>query len=252
VQQRTLTFLIRLALAMFVALAIAAATWLQIDGDPVVPVWLLVSIAIVVGAAGPADSVSRTMTQWRGYDSVDTTLKIEDPVKALLVSLNAAPISIPWIEIGLTVFLVRKSLLHPLSGTQQRVTRLRMKSYPRPTAVVWTKNKGLLGRCWRERHDVHQDVSAYFEPLSHHLPPGEDVTKAQWKAWPKDKRMKLSFNDYLALRHFGYSHASPIMKDGRYRGCLVVQASPTYAANLATAEATGAIRLAADNIANLL
>lgn len=238
-----LSILARLIQAGIVAVAIAVATWSTVRREPDVPTGVVLLIAVIVGLAGPIDDVERTLAGWVGTVSLEFRLKIEEPLKGLLVSLTQAT-TIPWAEIGLTVFLVKRTRRYPIRGVQLRVARLRMRSSPRPTAIVWTRNKGLLGQCWQQQRDVNQDHEKVYGQMQ--------VTRSAWKSASPDTRSGLSYQDFLTIRHFGYVLASPILKDGRYKGCIVVQVLPGYADELSKPDSLDAIHLTADTIALLL
>ena len=207
---------------------------------------LIIAFAIIIGLGGVADGVYRTLSEATGNTSFDRRLLVEDNLKALLVSL-AEETTIPWTEIGLTAFVVRWTLRHPFRRVQIRVARLRMKSTPRPTAILWTKKKGVLGRCWRNLQD--EDVDHQAKHGSY-----RNYTRDQWEALGQDVREHLSFDDFLAIRDFGYILASPIFdRKSRYRGCLCIQVAPGFQSQLAAGSASrDLLHLSAYTIAAVL
>jgi hypothetical protein len=206
---------------------------------------VVIACAVVIAVGGVAESVYRLVIETWGSISYDRRLVAEDNLKGLLVSLDEET-NIPWTEIGLTAFIVRWRLMHPFGRVQVRVARLRMKTMPRPTSVLWTRKKGVLGRCWRNRRD---------EDIDHQVRYGAHMncTKEQWRQLGQDIREHLTYDDFLAIRDFGYVLACPILTDGRYRGCLVIQVLPKYKGELAVGtKARELLHVSADTIAGLL
>jgi hypothetical protein len=207
---------------------------------------LVIACAVVIGLGGVADGVYRLLSETLGGVSYNRRLVVEDNLKGLLVSL-AQDTSIPWTEIGLTTFIVRWTVRHPFGRVQVRVARLRMRGTPRPTSVLWTRKKGVLGRCWRNRRD--EDVDHHHQYLKY-----VNCTKKQWKGLDQDVREHLSYDDFLAIREFGYVLATPIFDhDSQYRGCLVIQVAPRFRNELAEGRNSRLLlHLSADTIGALL
>lgn len=242
-----------LRLLQYVAIGLATGVvtllTLSVPNSPGVkaPSHLLVIVcAVVIGVGGFAEGFFKTLSEAIGGISFSRRQLVDDTLKALLVSL-ADTTKIPWTEIGLTTFIVRWRMRHPFGLVQVRVARLRMKSTPRPTAILWTKDKGVLGRCWRNRRDEELDhQSKYGSYMSY--------SKDEWQELGQDVREGLSYDDFVAIRDFGYVLATPIV-DGksRYRGCLLVQVASEYASRLAAgSKARELLHLSADTVAGLL
>jgi len=178
--------------------------------------WQLIGLALVVAVFGPGEIAFRAIGEFLGDVSYATRLNLEEPTKACVVGLSKLT-PIPVTKIGITVFVVRRTRTHLWTGVQRRVVRVRLESNPTPTHIHWTKKKGLLGECWRERQDAKLNHPKHFGPYMKY-------DKKQWKDLPQDCKMHLTFKDFTQIRPFGFVLASPLISnDGRYRGCMVVQ-----------------------------
>lgn len=241
-----LTSLFRILQHLLVAGATAAITWFSLTaesgpGDP--PRWL-VTAAVVVLAGGEVANGVRGVTGRRTL-SHEKRLDVQACLAGVLVSLDEKT-TIPYTELGLTAFVVRRTLRHP-GGVQIRIARLRLRANPRPTRILWTKKKGVLGRCWRNLQVEELDHAAKYGKY-------QNCTKDTWKKLPSDVREGLSYEDFKAIRHFGYVLAAPIIDgEGNYRGCLLVQVRPMYKGELkAGSEAREIICLGATTVAAVL
>lgn len=239
-----------------VAAALGAATYYQVKAaDPTMSRFWLVVVVVAIALGGPIDGALRAWADFRGTVSWTFRLKVEVPVKTLLVTLDEKT-SATWKQIGITVFIVRHSRRHPF-GVQERIFRLRMKTKPKPTRIGWTRHKKPLGECWRTREPVefnHTTHRAKVEAGRH----GQPFKWWEWLKVPRADRLGLRCRDYNEIRSFGYVVAMPIIPDGghfpgRYRGCLVVQVNPRFEGDFAEGtEGRQAMELAAETIANLL
>lgn len=245
------TALLRLLMYVAVGVATGVATWLQLrvadlPGAKRPPPWAVVLCAAIIGAGILFQGLREVMAECFGGVDNEQRMLIEENLKTLLVSISAATTDrLPWTELGLTAFIVRRTLRHPL-GVQVRVARLRMRSTPRPTRVAWTKNKGVLGRCWRNEQDEDIDHEKKHKKY-------RDCSKQEWKALPTSVTEYLTYDDFKAVRDFGYVLASPIFdRKNEYRGCLVAQVLPVYKPELADSKVRELIHISADTIRGLL
>lgn len=207
----------RLALGIVAAAALGVVTGFELDSTGGLPDWAVIVLASVVGILGPIESVARTVRDWFGFVGFDARLNVEEAAKTALVALTQVT-ALDWTEVGITVFRVTRARWHLIAGIQERIARVRLESTPRPSTVIWTKNKGILGQCWREGRDKSLDHKEFYAPYQH------ITTKDEWKRLPDDVRMGLKFRDFIDIRDFGFVLASP-MKGHRhgYCGCFVVQ-----------------------------
>jgi len=80
-----------------------------------------------------------------------------------------------------------------------------------------------------------------------------NYTKKQWKGLDQDIREHLSYDDFIAVRDFGYVLASPILTGSQYRGCIVIQVATMYTSELAVGKKSrDLLHVSADTIAGLL
>jgi len=207
----------RIAYSIIGFVALGVVTYVELDAVGGLARWELIALAAVVALFGPGEIAVRTLGEWMGSVTYARCQHMEEPTKACIVGL-AQLTSIPLTRIGITVFVVIRTRLHPWLGVQKRVVRVRLESNPAPTSVVWTKKKGILGQCWTERHDVGLDHPAHFASFM-------QCTKEQWKQAPESVKMHLTYNDFRQIREFGYVLACPMidLTNGRYCGCFVVQ-----------------------------
>ncbi len=123
------------------------------------------------------------------------------------------------LNIGYTVFRVRRSPRPPFWRIQARIYRLRLTANPKPSTVRWVKRKGLLGECWRRQEKVYLDHQKHFS----------GVRADRWWNWwfrvPASTRQWLSFSDYKSIKKYHHVIAYPLEDphSGEYCGCLVIQ-----------------------------
>lgn len=250
------SFIGRIVQCAIVAVALAAATFFQVRAsEPKAPVWFLVTLAAIVGLGGPIDSAVRAWSDFRGTVSWNFRVKVEAPIKTLLVILDDKT-SATWKQIGITVFIVRYTRRHPF-GVQERIARLRMRANPKPTQIAWTRRKDPLGRCWRTKDDVEFNHVLHRRRVEARHG-GRAPDRREWRKVSKADKMGLRLRDYRDIRNFGFVVAVPIIPEGgrhggHYRGCVVVQVNPKFEPDFAPGtDARQAMELAAETIANLL
>lgn len=208
----------RLMYAAISMVALGAVTYVELHAaSGGLKEWQLIALASVVALFGPGQIAYRALAEWFGEVAYETRLAMEEPAKACVVGITKIT-SIPFTDVGVTVFIVLKSRDHPIRGIQKRQVRVRMESNPAPTTVRWTKDKGLLGECWRERRDASRDHSQFFDGYM-------NCSETDWEKVPDKIRQGLTYGDYQQIRMFEFVLATPMIdpSNGAYRGCLVIQ-----------------------------
>lgn len=239
-------FIRRTAVYFASVAAIIAITIIELrSADPHLPKTWVVVLAVVVGITGPLDAFARSCSEEFGPQS--HALDVEDEVKALFLTLVEVT-TIPWTHLGITVFAVRRSRRLLLLGRiQDRIYRLRIESHPRPTDILWTRKKGVLGECWRSLERATLDHTQQFAEVS------GCRSRWDWISVRKDLKMGHRYSDYLKIRHFGYVEAHPAIDvRGKYRGCLVIQVEPDLEQPLQVDRAQRAIERTSATVAATL
>lgn len=139
--------------------------------------------------------------------------------KMLAVARNARP-SIETGDIGLHIWLIRRSFRHPLRGYLRRVATYRLGSTPTTRSFAPTKGVGVVGLCWKRNEEVSFDV----QKLASRLTDREkfDTYRADEGA---DAVMGFTWSEFQRVSHRGAVFASPIRgRSGEFIGCISVDA----------------------------
>lgn len=117
-----------------------------------------------------------------------------------------------WLTTGIQTFVV-KGFWKP---RHVRVAKVRLGPIP-SSGIVWTKGKGVIGKCWETRTEQYEDLNARFAPY-------QAYDRAQWDALPATDRFGLTYDDFQRLGHkYGIVAAVPIVdRNERYIGCVTV------------------------------
>ena len=118
---------------------------------------------------------------------------------------------------GCNIWAIRT---HRRSDVLKRQGRLRLSDYPQPDSVLWSKGKGVIGRCWEDRDVVYKNWTATQARWAQ----TEEMTDADWKALSKRDRWGFDQGEYLRLvRKYSQILAVPIKDDdGNVLGCISV------------------------------
>ena len=81
--------------------------------------------------------------------------------------------------------------------------------------MIWTKGKGVIGKCWEEARDVGANLADEWAPYA-------GCSKADWDALPDEVRYGFTFEEFqrspLAQ---GAIVATPIIDEhGSFQGCV--------------------------------
>ena len=96
--------------------------------------------------------------------------RIRDAVaatRAVLLSVHVET-KVPASDIGVSIFVVKGRLLPRLS----RVHSERLLGVPAPSHIVWTKGKGVIGKCWAfgDTRDTHVDLRDLAKQFARRAP----------------------------------------------------------------------------------
>lgn len=214
---------------------------------------LLATVGLVEGLQRVIGGVVRERQLTRARHFSET-------LRALLVNLVDAS-QVDWTSIGVNALLVRRRYRWFGRESLHRVGRERVRSTPRHSNVVWTKGKGVIGRCWERGQDYGLDLRAIYaevaglteEEWSNLRSDQPGITEAEWANLPAEKTFGLSYHDFLRTRHHRVVVATPILdRSGVVIGVVSADSRDAGLDELFTDEVRGALGSAAETIRNLL
>lgn len=250
---------VKLAVSVVAALSALALGLSRLDQPPGFwgdRVWLIVALLVVVFLWSAFDAIDRAISASRAkraakLDSIRAAG--ETVLKAALVR-TVQDSEVPWTEVGLHLFLVARKWQRKWPfrvAYLWHARRVKMSEFPPPTGIVWTKGKGVVGRCWATGGFVSCDVrNAYAPYLS--------STESEWNQLDSDKRFGLTFAEFsLTKDHAGTILAAPILTAAgngghQFAGCVSLDAPGDCYAQLATVEIKQTLQFAAATIGELL
>jgi hypothetical protein len=176
-------------------------------------IWFIVAAALV--------PFVQTSISELGEKSRRKKLEREALIRSMLIPALVNVVrhcNAPWDLTGIQAFLLKGFWRR---RHHERVAKVRLASSIE-SGVLWTRDKGVIGRCWARRASIIVDLSQ---------PPFSDlgnVPKDQWETVPVNDRYGLSYSDYAAIgTKYGIVIAVPIMQDsGGYIGCVTLDLPP--------------------------
>ena len=180
----------------------------------------------------------------------EVTTKFANHTKTTLgaVVLELAKLKIEIDELGVSAFIVHRKMRKPWEPLLRRVARQRLVSAPGPSRILWTKGKGVIGRCWVEENVVVKDTQVVHRPYL-------EATQAEWEAAPYETRMGLSYDEFQRIKgKYAVCVAVPIMTETSgevsFRGCIAADIRwGGYTEPLMTTEAVDVLMDAAATVA---
>jgi hypothetical protein len=150
-----------------------------------------------------------------------------------------------WLDAGVQAFAMQGRW-----GRQRQIRVAKVRLRPVGTSgVTWSKDKGVIGRCWATNAQQYEDLETHFSPF-------EDLDETAWDALPVETRFGLSFDDFQHLRgKYGVVAAVPIMNNkDRYIGCITADFGPrsSQPSTLKKTEILGSLASTADLVAVVL
>jgi hypothetical protein len=169
----------------------------------------------VVGAvivAGLVPIVQIVISE-RGEKARRVAIEREQRIEAFLVASLAYAVrhgGADWLNTGIQAFVV-KGFWRP---RHVRAAKVRLGPIP-SSGIVWTKGKGIIGRCWETRSPQFEDLHAQFAPY-------QTYDRSKWDALGPAERFGLTYDDFQRLGHkYGMVAAVPIVdRRERYIGCV--------------------------------
>ena len=183
-----------------------------------------------------------------------------ETLRALLVNLVDAS-QLDWTSIGVNALLIRRQYRWFGLEALHRIGRERIRSTPRHSNVVWTRGKGVIGRCWDSGQDYGLDLRAIYAEAAGMTEDewsnlGSDepgITEDEWSKLPTQTRLGLSYHDFLRTRHHRVVVATPILdRFDRVIGVVSADSRDAPLERLFSDEARGTLGSAAETIRNLL
>jgi hypothetical protein len=139
------------------------------------------------------------------------------PILAGILILLVRDAHANWEKTGVQVFQVKGRLWWK---KQVRVARLRL-AHVAPSGVKWTKNKGMIGKCWTTREPQSKNLDEHFR--AHRA-----LDEFQWNTLPKTvERYGLNFAEFQKLNgKFGLVAVFPLTRGDEYIGCITADMPP--------------------------
>jgi hypothetical protein len=170
---------------------------------------------------------------------------VSETLKGTLVQVVQAS-GLDWKDVGINAFLVRRRPRWFGTPLLERVGRERIRNTPPPSNVVWTKGKGVIGRCWATATDQGVNLTALFGPA-------DGLTEAEWLARSEEDRLGMTYADYQKTRYHGVVVATPILdRDAEVIGVVSADAPGDAFARLSNDEVREALGATATTLRNLL
>ncbi|ACZ29550.1 hypothetical protein Xcel_0511 [Xylanimonas cellulosilytica DSM 15894] len=171
--KRQATWVRRVRIAMIVvAAAIGIVEFLHGLHWWAAPSPLLLSgrFLLVAGTAIEGGWGLRRGSAWDKYGEVKS--KLEKQLVAAVAAISRET-GIDVEHLGVSAWAVEKS-----GGVETLVRQytVRLSGYPPPTAVVWTKGKGVIGQCW----ETQSVASENFGKLQERYPKDRPISNSAW------------------------------------------------------------------------
>lgn len=182
--------------------------------------YILVVLICVIGVFG----AFTPLQAYSGRKRVERRSVVRQQVlthfgKMLAVARNANP-PIEAGDLGLHIWLIRRSFRHPLRGYLQRVATYRLGSTPTTRSFAPTRGMGVVGLCWKHNEEVSIDVQKLASRLTDQQT--FEVCRANEGS---DAVMGFTWPEFKRVSHRGAVFASPIRGGrGDFIGCISVDA----------------------------
>ncbi|WP_329382653.1 hypothetical protein [Streptomyces sp. NBC_01716] len=139
--------------------------------------------------------------------------------KLLVIAGTARP-PVETADLGLHIWLIRRSLRHPWRGYLRRVATYRLGSTPTTRSFAPIRGVGVVGLCWKRNGEVSYDVQKMAGQLTNQ----QEFETRRDTAGP-DAVMGFSWAGFQRVSHRGAVFASPIRnRNGDFIGCISVDA----------------------------
>lgn len=207
------------AFAAAIVLAVSKGNWPSEQFWHVHPRLLLA--ALVVGAVAPVIQGGLAEFTARGRQRQLLLEKLlHTPLAACLVMLVDG--GAPYSHTGVQVFVVRGwRWWRWCRARHVRLAKIRL-AYAPPSGVTWFQDKGVIGRCWKEKAEQW----APLDSLVH----GCRRDDAHWRAMSPRDQYGLTHDEAVSIgEKYGLVAAVPLAtSDGRYIGCMSFDVPPGH------------------------
>jgi hypothetical protein len=171
--------------------------------------------ALAIGAALLAlvSSATAAAHEFQARRGAERRAKVAFLLEALGFAVQDAT-GVDYRDLGLAAYVVEREPLR-LRKRLARLHRVRPRTSPGVSGVVWRPGKGVIGLCVVEGRDIGFDVSELDARLA-------GVTRAEWPTLPEDARLGLSFDEWELLRDkYGVIVATPIVRERAGRSTAI-------------------------------
>jgi hypothetical protein len=237
-------------LAALVALAAATVVAADQTGLRSFAPGVRAGAAVTAAALAFVATAGSAVREYRTPRRAESSENLRYAVRQLAFSI-AETTMIDVRDLGLAVYVVRRSRLLPWRRRLDRVLRERSVRRPSVSRVVWRPGKGVIGRCVANGRDVAQDVGADMARW-------RGVSRQEWESRvPDDVRAGFSYEEFVDMQ--GRYHvvvATPILDDTarvtRVVGCLALDGPEGSYEDLAADDVRAAMAAIAPTIRALL
>jgi hypothetical protein len=132
-----------------------------------------------------------------------------------------------------------------------RAAQFRLRETSEPSDILWRRDVGAIGACWRDRKSCFYDLEALW---------GNQLrTEAEWRTLRREVSLGLDYSQYATIREkYASVLAVPIFRhpdrraDSEFIGCVVVDTPKDGRADIDTPYVRGALLVAAQQISSRL
>lgn len=170
---------------------------------------------MLVAVIAVDESTRASIAEWRETRLGRLREVIRHDLIAALVALDGLPgLSIQTTSV--TVLLVRRRLRPPFRRYLFSVERLRMFPVSPSPGIHWTRGKGIIGLCWKDKNVRVGATAVLWETWL-------TCTKGQWKTAHPDIKLGFRYKEFKAIAgKYEAVVAVPIIVKGRFEGCVAV------------------------------
>lgn len=127
-------------------------------------------------------------------------------------------------KVALHAFVVRRRWRRLWTPLHVQVARIKPGDSRPPSTIVWTRGKGVIGECWRQKHEVV--FVAFYDTRFRDL---LSCNKTRWYSIAEGDRMGFTFEEWSSIRdrYRGIVAAPMVSRAGdgfKYSGCVTLDA----------------------------
>lgn len=183
-------------------------------------VMLLVAATLTAGGAaffGPIQRALRTQDAAVRAADLERAERMRAGLRIAFRRIAASTTTHEWTDFGLAAYVVARPADSAVPIMQQ-VASVSFVSRS-PTGIVWTRGKGVVGRCWETEQDEAINLAS-------HRVRQAIRSRSAWNGLPEAIRMQLTFDEIRSVNGYGAVVAVPIVSsdpfDRRVLGVLSV------------------------------